>query len=259
MGFGASVLMPGDEVEQVMRNGSDGPVFNEGDVLPRSGITVSTTAVLHALIRERARQIARWGDQSDLPDADPLLLDRVGRAAELGSYAYPDVVAQRLAMQYEVPTEARAKQLLTAEVNESGGTWFGILLEEVAEALAAIPHALAEGDPATVIAEVEQVATVAVAWSEALRRRGLKVTPQRETIRARALWDRLAEMTNEQRWAWLDRREILVGAGAWMAYDEAKVERRPDSPLILWLDGTDGEGEVRILMDDSISIRPRRG
>ena len=148
-------------------------ILPSATVLGGVGVPAPMADAIAAVLDERRRQVARWGDQSDLADADPIILRRVGNP-DLNRLGTPGAVAARLAEHYEVPSEARAKQHLHGEVAECGGTWFGILLEEVAEALAAIPQALESGSPAMLIAEVEQVAAVAVAWSEALRRRGVK-------------------------------------------------------------------------------------
>jgi hypothetical protein len=225
---------------------------------PVSGVTATTALVLADVLAERRRQIARWGDQSDLADADPIILRRVGDL-KLEVYGIPLNVAARLAEHYDIPSEQRAKNLLRGEVAENGGTWFGILLEEVCEALAAIPQALADADPAALIAEVEQVAAVAVAWSEALCRRGLKPVAGLETIRADTLWARLCEMTDADREAWFAGHEISFGHRTWTAFSGATVERHPATPLILLSESDGGYSEERVRMESPVQIRARRG
>jgi hypothetical protein len=139
-------------------------------------------AVISEVIDERFRQLAKWGDQSDIADADPVLLARLGRLDSLGRpqrYSHPTEVAKRVAEEYEVPTANRARLHCESEAGLHGGTWAGILLEEVAEFVEAIVLSHAEGDDAKMRAEAIQVAAVAVAIAEAIDRRGLKATPQR--------------------------------------------------------------------------------
>jgi predicted amidophosphoribosyltransferase len=59
---------------------------------------VATHGVLHELLLERVKQHRKWGAQS-LPSVDPVLAHR---------RAYP---AERMAMEYEIPAEHRAKFL----------------------------------------------------------------------------------------------------------------------------------------------------
>lgn len=145
-------------------------------LVPVTGLPVELADVLSAIVSERRRQVAKFGDQAGCPDADPVLLARLGREADLGDLATPASVAGRLAAHYEVPTEIRAHQTCEGERAEGSYTWFGIVLEEVCEVLDAIPRAVAANEPATLLAEVEQCAAVFVAWSEALRRRGVQAT-----------------------------------------------------------------------------------
>ena len=90
------------------------------------------------VLEERRRQDAKWGEQSH-PDGTGL------------NYAEGN---------------ARERRRLCEEAFAAGrGTWRHILLEEVYEALA-------ETDPAALRTELIQVAAVAVAWAEAIDRRG---------------------------------------------------------------------------------------
>lgn len=107
-------------------------------------------AVLAAIVAERGRQDAKWGEQNH-PDGtgdDELLLRGRSLAAPvtMGTLAY---VAR-------ATTDAAAK---TGTV-----TWADILLEEVGEAFA-------ESNPAKLRAELVQVAAVAAQWVEAIDRR----------------------------------------------------------------------------------------
>lgn len=102
---------------------------------------------------ERKRQHRKWGEQNHR-DADPVSLDRTGGATP-----------ERLADHLEIPTEARAKYLCAEAVRTKAANWAVILVEEVAEAVAAI------GNDQDLRDELVQVAAVAVAWIEAIDRR----------------------------------------------------------------------------------------
>jgi hypothetical protein len=141
-------------------------------------VTEPTLRVLDDIAAERERQWAKWGDQSDIADADPMILARLGERYG-GTHVGPSAVAVRLAQEYEVPTEARAKFICQTEAARHGGTYFGICMEEVAEVLDAVAHAHAADDPSILRAEVIQAAACFTQWAEAIDRRGLKATPQR--------------------------------------------------------------------------------
>lgn len=117
--------------------------------------TARQARVLVAIVEERDRQDAKWGEQNH-PDDAP------------GSWwvGSPDRgAAERRAEHFEVPSEHRAKFLIGEAARRREVTWPHILIEEVAEAVAVV-H-----DPAKLRAELVQVAAVAVAWIEALDRR----------------------------------------------------------------------------------------
>lgn len=108
---------------------------------------------------ERARQDKKFGQQ-DWPDIDP----RDIAVATRGYWAsrakiWRDVNAERA----EPSTGPRC--LGDQPEPHIHTAWDGILLEEVYEALA-------ESDPAKLRAELIQVAAVAVAWVQAIDRRG---------------------------------------------------------------------------------------
>jgi len=93
--------------------------------------------ILDEIAAERARQVAKWGEQNH-PDGTG------------GHGRLRDADAARRECQRQFA--------------EGTGTWLDILDEEVAEAYA-------EEDPAALRAELIQVAAVAVAWIEAIDRR----------------------------------------------------------------------------------------
>lgn len=98
---------------------------------------------------ERARQDAKFGDQTHLPDGYLL-----ASATDL-YYAVNQILA---------PAD-EAKATCQGAFASGKGDWACILVEEVAEAVEAI------GDPEALREELIQVAAVAVAWVEALDRR----------------------------------------------------------------------------------------
>lgn len=94
--------------------------------------------ILNEVEQERLRQDAKWGEQNH-PDGT-------------GAQGHKDYAS---AARYACEAAFRGKR----------GDWLHILNEEVAEAFA-------ESDPAKLRAELIQVAAVAVAWIEAIDRRG---------------------------------------------------------------------------------------
>lgn len=97
--------------------------------------------VASEVLDERARQDAKWGEQNHA--------DGTGR--------YGGITAEAQAQM--------ARRACDIAFKEGTGSWRHILLEEVYEALA-------ETDPQQLRTELIQVAAVAVAWVEAIDRRG---------------------------------------------------------------------------------------
>ena len=98
-----------------------------------------TLSVINEVNVERVRQDAKWGEQNH-PDGTHATIPSLNRAEH-------------------------AKKNCDAAFKRGAGTWLHILEEEVAEAFA-------ESDPARLREELIQVAAVAVAWVEAIDRRG---------------------------------------------------------------------------------------
>jgi hypothetical protein len=111
-------------------------------ILPRSA------RVLEEVSHERARQDAKWGEQNH-PNGtrDDRRLLRDTDLPTWGTLCY------------------RARNLTDQAAKAGSLEYLDILLEEVAEACS-------EEDPARLRAELIQVAAVAVAWVEAIDRRG---------------------------------------------------------------------------------------
>ncbi len=99
--------------------------------------------------QERQRQNLKWGEQNH-PVLDPVLINRG---------------ADRMCQEFEIPTEARAKQLCDLNAFRGTCTWMHILVEEISEvASCQSPDDLRE--------ELIQAASVIVATIESLDRNG---------------------------------------------------------------------------------------
>jgi hypothetical protein len=114
---------------------------------------MTTEGVLGEVLSERQRQETKWGEQNH-PDFDQMLLRRSGGCSP-----------ERMAEEYEVPTETRGKQLCQGAFRDGQGTYAHILIEEVAEAIGACNQPRAK-----LREELIQVAAVAVAWVEKIDR-----------------------------------------------------------------------------------------
>lgn len=112
-------------------------------------------SVLAEITEERRRQDAKWGEQNH-PDVDQVLMTRPGGCT-----------VERMAEEYEMPTANRAKYMCDQAAKKDQTTWGHILVEEVAEAI----EAATQESTQLLREELVQVATVAVAWIEAIDRR----------------------------------------------------------------------------------------
>lgn len=112
---------------------------------------MSRNSVLAEVWNERESQEAKWGEQNHA--------DRNEDSAHDVEYY------EQQATTWKLVNEARVADLNAQGMpSDRNCYWDGVLLEEVYEALA-------EEDPATLRAELIQVAAVAVAWVEAIDRR----------------------------------------------------------------------------------------
>lgn len=117
--------------------------------------TMASLRATAALLAERVRQNAKWGEQNH-PDADPVLLNREG-----------GVTPKRLAEHHEIATGHRARFLCQTAADRGQANFMAILVEEVGEAC----DEIAKGDTAALREELVQIAAVAVQWVEAIERR----------------------------------------------------------------------------------------
>jgi hypothetical protein len=113
---------------------------------------MSAASILAELAAERARQTAKHGDQSHLPDGTGPRM-----AAPTYGLDYRDAYAEY--------AKARCKAASQNEGSDGSITFEHILTNEWAEAIA-------ESDPRALRAELVQVAAVAVQWIEAIDARG---------------------------------------------------------------------------------------
>ena len=114
--------------------------------------TVRTAGVLDEVLMERFAQHAKWGEQNH-PDG-----------TGWNSYPFADT-GFNLDLRTGEEAAAQFRDSCERRFADGDGAWRDILLEEVAESLA-------EDDPVELRAELIQVAAVAVAWVEAIDRRG---------------------------------------------------------------------------------------
>jgi hypothetical protein len=105
--------------------------------------------VLEEVAAERAAQDAKWGEQNHR--------DGTGWGTWPENPTWDDLC---LGSQEGAELESMARQIL-----EGHPSWVAILMEEVGEALE-------QSDPVKLRAELVQIAAVAVAWVEAIDRRG---------------------------------------------------------------------------------------
>jgi hypothetical protein len=101
-----------------------------------------------------------------------LVLDEVRRERERQDVvfgvqrhpSFPPIPIEERAAEYGVPTEAAAKELVEKAFKSSRGTWGHVLVEELAETIAA-------PDEDNLRHELIQLAAVATAWVEDIDRR----------------------------------------------------------------------------------------
>lgn len=121
----------------------------------RSESNKACAALLEEVRAERARQDDKWGVQ-DLPCVDPVLAGRAGGCSP-----------ERMAEEYGVPTEARAKFLCQAAQAKGEHTFAHVVVEELCEAIGAA----AAGDEEATRKEALQLAAVCVQWAACIDRR----------------------------------------------------------------------------------------
>lgn len=109
--------------------------------------SVVTDRVLSEVLAERIRQDGQFGEQNHPDGTGP------HKAAIVGALCFADEAA------------TRARRACQSAAHRGETTWRLVFAEESLEALA-------EDDPAKLRAELIQVAAVAVAWAEAIDRRG---------------------------------------------------------------------------------------
>ena len=106
--------------------------------------------ILEEIKQERIKQDAKWGVQ-DHPILDPVLLDRT---------------PERMCMEFEIPSEERARFMCQTHAKRGDLTYMHILMEEISEA------ASCGKDTELLRKELVQCAAVTVAMIESLDRNG---------------------------------------------------------------------------------------
>lgn len=130
------------------------PALRSGEIQRQTGLAwgpaerIRTT--IEAICLERANGIRKFGVQASLPLRDSDLHEHLG-------FERPE----RMAEHYEIPSEARAKFLLTNAMHRLELTWPHIVIEELAEAVGA--RSFAE-----MRTEVVQLAATCLGWLEAI-------------------------------------------------------------------------------------------
>ncbi len=111
--------------------------------------------LLEAVGAEMRRQRVKWGEQNH-PDLSPTVVGSSFFAREKAAAAW-----------LGIPTEPEAKRNYETAMGSRRLDWSLILVEEVAEAVAAA----ARGDTDALKTELVQVAAVCLSWVEAIGRR----------------------------------------------------------------------------------------
>lgn len=127
--------------------------------------------VMGAVIHDCFEADAKFGPHLDLPDLDQVLLYRRGGCDPT-----------RMAENYEIPSEGRAKGNTSIRTERGELTWADVLVEEVSEAVCS-------ASTAELRAELLQVAAVALRWVRAIDLREGKPVPPPP-----ALLDRLSRV-----------------------------------------------------------------
>lgn len=123
----------------------------------------ASRGIAQEVVVERARQLNKWGIQ----DHVSVDYDRI---------EYPEAassVGEQACQFYHIPTAAAAKHITAQRADAGRLTYADILLEEVSEAIDAAGEGIDGERNDDLRNELVQVAAVAIAWIEALDRRGV--------------------------------------------------------------------------------------
>jgi len=115
---------------------------------------METINIFKEIAAEIERSNLKHGDNSDLPSLDQTLLNRIGGCT-----------AQRMAEEYEIPTEWRAKFKTDNKFNMGQVTHADIVIEELAESIACLK------DEVKMRGELIQLACTVVKWINAIDKR----------------------------------------------------------------------------------------
>lgn len=135
-----------------------------------SEVAAARSAIYARIEAERVRQDAKWGEQNH-PDVDRVLTDR-GPSTYHGMTSPGGCSPARMAEEYGIPTESRAKASCDGAARLGQCTWAHIAVEELAEVIHAATLAQqGRGPEEHVDKELVQLAAVVTAWIEARERR----------------------------------------------------------------------------------------
>lgn len=112
-------------------------------------------AIAIDIMLELARADAKYGREENLPDVEPVLMNRPGGCT-----------AQRMAEEYEIPTRWRAQMMCEQSKRASHLTSAHLVIEELCEAVEAATIA-----PEELRAELVQVGAMVVKWIRNIDRR----------------------------------------------------------------------------------------
>lgn len=107
--------------------------------------------------RESARAEEKFGNQLDVPSLDQILLGRMPAPLH--------VSVERMAQEYEIPTESRAKQLTDHATKKGELTWAHIAVEELAEVIGCMD------DEKAMRIELIQLMSVCQRWIHSIEHR----------------------------------------------------------------------------------------
>lgn len=160
-----AILAPGEPTRAALRAERDALAARLA-----SEVAAARSAIYARIEAERVRQDAKWGEQNH-PDVDRVLTDR-GPSTYHGMTSPGGCSPARMAEEYGIPTESRAKASCDGAARLGQCTWAHIAVEELAEVIHAATLAQqGRGPEEHVDKELVQLAAVVTAWIEARGRR----------------------------------------------------------------------------------------
>lgn len=122
----------------------------------------ATNVVLADVLRERLRQDEKWGADRDMPSVRPVWSGAVDWA-----HLSPEERRRCAQSAHNIHGPDLYRHWISIQEKQGSLSWCDILQEELSESV----EAAADGDLDHLYAELVQVAAVAVAWAENVRRK----------------------------------------------------------------------------------------